>query len=51
MWAKDFVSNGNISNIAEEAHPLLINANLWGNSVGARDKHQFIELCTQIWDA
>ena len=28
MWAKDFVSNGNISNIAEEAHPLLINANL-----------------------
>ena len=22
MWAKDFVSNGNISNIAEEAHPL-----------------------------
>ena len=21
MWAKDFVSNGNISNIAEEAHP------------------------------
>ena len=22
MWAKDFVSNGNISNIAEAAHPL-----------------------------
>ena len=28
MWAKDFVSNGNISNIAEEAHPLLINVNM-----------------------
>ncbi len=25
MWAKDFVSNGNISNIEEAAHPLLIN--------------------------